>query len=288
MCKDKATGWELSNRKIFDEIVMSYEKVRWEYPDGLFADIIQYSGPGRGKKALEIGAGTGKATTPILDAGYVVTAVEMGKNMSEFLLEKFKDYGNFSVITSTFEDVSLDDTDYDLIYAASSFHWVDAEIGCPKVFGLLKKGGVFALFRNNPVPAIGEELYEDLQTVYEKYYYSYYVTKERPSKKSRDDFMKPSEIRRRFGFDCLERYGFCDVTMKLYDSTRTYSADEYLELLDTFSDHKSLPVDHRKALYEGVKEVILKHGGYHKVDYVFQLYMGRKPILQTDRFILQK
>jgi len=100
--------------------------------------------------------------------------------------------------------------------------------------------------------------------------------------------MKPSEIRRRFGFDCLERYGFCDVTMKLYDSTRTYSADEYLELLDTFSDHKSLPVDHRKALYEGVKEVILKHGGYHKVDYVFQLYMGRKPILQTDRFILQK
>ena len=208
--------------------------------------------------------------------------------MSEFLLEKFKDYGNFSVITSTFEDVSLDDTDYDLIYAASSFHWVDAEIGCPKVFGLLKKGGVFALFRNNPVPAIGEELYEDLQTVYEKYYYSYYVTKERPSKKSRDDFMKPSEIRRRFGFDCLERYGFCDVTMKLYDSTRTYSADEYLELLDTFSDHKSLPVDHRKALYEGVKEVILKHGGYHKVDYVFQLYMGRKPILQTDRFILQK
>jgi len=288
MCKDKVTGWELSNRKIFDEIVMSYEKVRWEYPDGLFADIIQYSGPGRGKKALEIGAGTGKATTPILDAGYVVTAVEMGKNMSEFLLEKFKDYGNFSVITSTFEDVSLDDTDYDLIYAASSFHWVDAEIGCPKVFGLLKKGGVFALFRNNPVPAIGEELYEDLQTVYEKYYYSYYVTKERPSKKSRDDFMKPSEIRRRFGFDCLERYGFCDVTMKLYDSTRTYSADEYLELLDTFSDHKSLPVDHRKALYEGVKEVILKHGGYHKVDYVFQLYMGRKPILQTDRFILQK
>jgi len=49
MCKDKVTGWELSNRKIFDEIVMSYEKVRWEYPDGLFADIIQYSGPGRGK-----------------------------------------------------------------------------------------------------------------------------------------------------------------------------------------------------------------------------------------------
>jgi len=88
--------------------------------------------------------------------------------------------------------------------------------------------------------------------------------------------MKPSEIRRRFGFDCLERFGFSDVTMKLYDASHIYSADEYTELLDTFSDHRSLPVDLRTALYDGVRKVITRHGGYHKVDYVYQLYMGRK------------
>ena len=271
------TGWERNNRMIFDEIVMNYDKIRWGYPDELFADVIRYSGPGKGKKALEIGAGTGKATAPFLDSGYVVTAVEISKNMTEFLLEKFKEYNNFNVITSTFEDVLLDDENFDLIYAATSFHWVNAEIGCPKVFRLLKKGGVFALFRGNPVPAQGEEIYEEIQTVYEKYYYSYYVSKERPVRKSKDDFLKPSEICKRFGFDCLERYGFGQVTTKLYDASRTYSADEYIELLDTFSDHRSLPVDLRVALYEGIKKVILKHGGHHKVDYVFQLYMGRKP-----------
>jgi len=109
MCADKITGWERNRRIIFGEVVDKYDKIRSEYPEELFADIIQYSGPGKGKKALEIGAGTGKATAPFLESGYAVTAVEMSKNMSEFLSEKFKDYRNFNVITSTFEDVSLDD-----------------------------------------------------------------------------------------------------------------------------------------------------------------------------------
>ena len=116
------TGWERNKRIIFDEIVMKYEKIRWEYPGELIADIIRYTGPQNGKKALEIGAGTGKATAPFLEAGYLVTAVEMSKNMTGFLSEKFKGYANFNVIPSTFEDASLDEESYDLVYAASSFH----------------------------------------------------------------------------------------------------------------------------------------------------------------------
>ena len=276
MGTDSVTGWERNKRTIFDEIVINYDKIRGRYPGKLYEDVIRYSEPEKGKKALEIGAGTGKATAPFLDMGYVVTAVEMGTNMTQFLLKKFKEYKNFNVITATFEDALLEDASYDLIYAASSFHWVDAEIGCPKVFRLLKNGGAFALFRNNPVPAEGEELYEEIQTVYEKYYNSYYRLKERPVRKSKEEFWKPSEIYKGFRFEGLERYGFSEITMKLYDSSRTYSADEYIALLDTYSDHRGLPDDNRTALYAGIKEAILRHGGYHKVDYVFQLYMGKK------------
>lgn len=276
MGTDHGTGWERNKRTHFDEIVMNYDKVRWGYPVKLFEDVIRYSGPEKGNRALEIGAGTGKATTPFLDTGYVVTAVEMGTNMTEFLLDKFKEYKNFNVITSTFEEASLEEDSYDLIYAASAFHWVDAEIGCPKVFHLLKNGGTFALFRNNSVPADGEELYEEIQTVYEKYYYSYYISKERPVRKAKEEYWKASEIYRGFRFEGLERYGFSEVTMKLYDTSLTYSADEYLALLDTYTDHIDLPEGNRVALSEGIKEAILRHGGYHKVDYVFQLYMGRK------------
>lgn len=276
MGKNIGTGWERDKRMHFDEIVMNYDKVRWGYPSKLFADIIQYAGSEKGQKALEIGAGTGKATAPFLETGYDVTAVEMGVNMAEFLLEKYKIYTNFNIITSTFEDASVEEDSYNLVYAASAFHWVDAEIGCPKVFRLLKKGGTFALFRNNPVPADGEELYEEIQTVYEKYYNSYYILNEKPVRKSKEEFWKPSEIYRGFRFEGLEKYGFHEVTMKLYDASQTYSADEYIALLDTYADHRGLQDDNRAALYAGIKEAILRHGGYHNVDYVYQLYMGRK------------
>ena len=88
------TGWERDNRTHFDEIVVNYDKARWEYPLQMYEDIFKYSGSSKGKKAIEIGPGTGKATTPILDAGYDVTAVELGANMAEFLTEKYKEHKN--------------------------------------------------------------------------------------------------------------------------------------------------------------------------------------------------
>jgi 16S rRNA A1518/A1519 N6-dimethyltransferase RsmA/KsgA/DIM1 with predicted DNA glycosylase/AP lyase activity len=95
--KDVKTGWERENRTRFDEIVVNYDKARWDYPQEMFADIFEYSGSREGMKAIEIGPGTGKSTTPVLDAGHDVTAVELGANMAEFLLEKHKNYKNFII-----------------------------------------------------------------------------------------------------------------------------------------------------------------------------------------------
>lgn len=276
MSNENMAGWERSKRTVFDGIVNTYDRIRWDYPDRLFEDIFSYMRPEMGKRALEIGAGTGKATVPFLKAGYDITAVELGEKMTDFLRNRFKEYPNFRVIRSSFEDAILDEDSYDLVYAASSFHWVDAEIGCPKVYQLLKNGGAFALFRNNTVPAYGDVVFEEIQTVYDKYYYSYHTTRPRPVKRSNEDYLKPSEIYRGFRLYGLEEYGFKDITMKLYDFSKTYTADDYISLLDTFSDHISLPEENRKDLYEGVYNIIQRHDGYHKVDYVFQLYMGRK------------
>jgi len=35
------TSWERENRTHFDKIVENYDKIRWSYPDELFADIIE-------------------------------------------------------------------------------------------------------------------------------------------------------------------------------------------------------------------------------------------------------
>ena len=270
------TGWERSRRVHFDEIVETYDKVRWNYPGELYEDIFSYCGAG--KKALEIGAGTGLATVPFLNADYEITAVELGENMSKLLANKFGCYKNFTVINAAFEDAILDgDGSYDLIYSASAFHWVDSKIGCPKVFRLLKSGGVFALFRNAVQPSDGEPLYEAIQAVYKEHYRSYYTSSKRPIKRLHSDFWKPSELQKSFRFDAMEIYGFQDITMKLYDVIHTYTADDYISLMDTYSDNRALPEENRIKLYEGMHEAIMKHGGIYKLNCTFQLYMGRKP-----------
>lgn len=273
------TGWEIEKRTHFDEIVENYDKVRPEYPGELFEDVVKFSGPGKGKKALEIGAGTGKATAPFLNVGYNVTAVEIGANMAGFLRERYKKYKSFDVVISSFEDAVLEDDSYDLIYAASAFHWVNAEIGCPKALRLLKSGGVIALLRYNFnfVQAGGDELEEDIKEIYEKHYYNYYKLKNIPARMEKEKFKESPNILKGYGFEGLIAYGFRDVSMKVYDVARTYGADEWIALLGTMSDHRSLPENDRTALYTGVKQAILRHGGYNKIGFIFQLYMGRKP-----------
>ena len=269
---DPGTGWERGRRVIFNDIAADYDKIRPDYPPELFTDIFNYSGT-NGRKALEVGAGTGKATVPFLNAGYNVTAVELGANMAEFLAERFKESKSFSVITSAFEDAALDENSFDLIYAASSFHWVDAEIGCPKAFLLLKNGGAITLFRYNWDHPDGDELYEEIQEIYKQYYHKPYI---RPLKVTGDEYWSPDGIIRGFRFEDLRNYGFTDISMKLYDNRKIYTTDEYLAFLDTLSDHRSLPESDRADLYASVREAIDKHGGFYKVDYVYQLYMGRK------------
>lgn len=276
MALGEVTGWERNHRTHFDEIVEGYDRIRWDYPDALFDDIFAYSGLKQGSEALEIGAGTGIATRPFLSRGINVTAVEMGVNMVEYINDKFRGYENFCVVNSTFEDAVLDNDAYDLIYAASAFHWVDAEIGCPKVFTLLKNNGTFSLFRAYANQPEDTALYSECQAYYEKYYYSHYTSQKWQPRKTKDDLLKPEEIYTGFRFGSMEQYGFQDTDIKLYDATRDYSADEYISLLDTYSDHRALPEDNRVSLYAGVKDAILRHGGYQRIDFTFMLYMGRK------------
>lgn len=273
---ESGTGWERNQRIHFDEIVENYDAVRPNYPKEIFEDIIKYCGINDTKKAIEIGAGTGKATAPFLNAGYEVTAVELGAHMVAFLSKKFNGHKNFHVINAAFEDATFAEGRYDLIYAATAFHWLNAEIACPKIYSLLKDGGTVALFRYNALPFDGDACYEEIQSIYKKNYYSFYRPYSRPVGKVKEDFKTAAEIVRAFGFEDLRSYGFIDVSMNFYDVSRTFDAEEYVSFLDTLSDHRSLPVSDKTALYSGVKDVIQRHGNCHKVNYIFQLYFGRK------------
>ena len=137
------TKRDKSLRDRFGDVAEKYEEYRFEYPDKLFDDIFVFASSGR--RALEVGIGTGKATLSFLEKGYDVVAVEPVKNMLEIAKRKFCNK-TISFINSTFEDLDLKEK-FDLIYAASSFQWINGCDRLGKVYELLQNGGAFARFK---------------------------------------------------------------------------------------------------------------------------------------------
>ena len=250
----------------FDTVAETYEKMRPGYPAELYDDIFKMIKVDESCTALEIGIGAGQATLPILQTGCKVIAVEYGKNLAELCRRKFKDYPNFSVMNMKFEEYEGESGSYDLIYSASAFHWIPEEIGYPKVFALLKKGGVFARFANHPYKDKGrEELWDEIQKLYAIYMPGVPADKEYTEEHAKNRA------------DIAWKYGFTETSHKLYHRMRTFTAEEYVTLLNTYSDHTVLPEDVKKEFFGKIKETINDYGGRITIYDTIDLQLARKP-----------
>ena len=142
---DSSFELHLQRRGLFSSDVLAYDTGRPGYPDRVYELLQQVSGLGRGSRVLEIGPGTGQATGRLLDSGATVTAVELGAAMAAALEAKYEGQ-DLSVVVGAFEEVALDPESFDLIVAATSFHWVPPETGLSLCADLLRPGGWLALW----------------------------------------------------------------------------------------------------------------------------------------------
>ncbi|MEN6313183.1 MAG: class I SAM-dependent methyltransferase [Clostridiaceae bacterium] len=252
-------------RFTFNEDVLNYDKMRPTYVKELYEDIIQFSNLDSNKNALEIGIGTGQATLPFLSTRCKLTAVELGEDMAKFSKEKFEKFHNFDVRNSDFENVNLENDNYDLIYSATAFHWIPQEVGYTKVFNLLKSSGVIALFWNHPSRA-NDELDFAMQEVYSKYRPTNNSTVHRFSEEKCLEIVKT-----------IRKYGFVDVEYRLYHQTRVFDAPQYMSLLNTNSDHRARQEETRILIESELSNVINDFGGKIDIKDTMDLYLARKP-----------
>lgn len=255
----------------FDAVASTYEKFRPGYVANLYRAIFDYIPIDQASKVVEVGIGGGQATLPILQTGCELTAVEYGAHFSELCREKFKDYPTFSVITSKFEDAVLPNDTYDLLFSASAFHWVPEEIGYPKVFSMLKNGGVFARFANHPFRDKGKPaLSEEIDRIYKDYYYTYH-------KRTQETPQEYTEEQARHRALIAEKYGFADIQYALFQRTRTFTAKEYGILLGTYSDHIAIDEAIRTEFFSKIEDAINNHGGTITIYDTIDLQLARKP-----------
>jgi SAM-dependent methyltransferase len=128
----------------FDLIAESYD-ARPGYPEWVFDLLVERCGLGQGTNVLEIGAGTGQATLPMLDRGASITAVEPGAALAQRLAERARGR-SIELIVSRFEDAEVPVAGFDLVTSATAFHWVDVTVGLAKCADALRDRGWLALW----------------------------------------------------------------------------------------------------------------------------------------------
>jgi SAM-dependent methyltransferase len=128
----------------FDLIADSYD-ARPGYPEWVFDLLAERCGLSQGTEVLEIGAGTGQATLPMLDRGASITAVEPGAGLARRLAQRTRGR-SIEFIVSTFEEAEVPAAGFDMITSATAFHWVDVAVGLTKCAHALRDGGWLALW----------------------------------------------------------------------------------------------------------------------------------------------
>jgi len=227
----------------FGAVAAAYERWRLGYPDELVDQVLTYAGQ-QVRTALEVGAGTGKATRALAARGIAITATEPDIGMLTELRRHVPE--SVSTIESTFEELPLV-TAYDLVFAAASFHWTRPEGRWERAAALLHPHGVFASFGGAPHLA-DPALDEGVRTVRSPYL-------------SDDDVRSPDGTPRDAamqwpGTELESSDLFTDVRQVVVERRLTMRAEQYVGHLSTVSAYLVLSAEDRETVLRGTRDVL--------------------------------
>lgn len=227
----------------FGAVAAAYEQYRPGYPDELVSEVLAYAGrPVR--TALEIGAGTGKATRAFAARGVAVTASDPDAAM----LAELRRHGPDTVTTAqgALEDLPVTPA-YDLVFAAASLHWTSPEGRWTRVAGMLVPGGAFASFGGQ------RELADpDLRDHVEEVRSAYLQSDDVPS----PDGTPPDSPMQWPGTELAVSPLFTDVRQQVIERRTVMSAGDYVGHLSTVSAYLQLPEPVRREALREIREVL--------------------------------
>lgn len=249
---------ELARPLVFGEDARTYDRVRPEYPSDAIEHVVTLVDT---RRALEVGAGTGKATTAVARAGLQLVCLEPSPAMAEVL--EAKRLPGVSVERTTFESWPPGETRFDLVFAAQSWHWVDRETGYAKAAAMLRPGGAFALIWNLPV-----RRHHGFEEVYARW--APHILAEQDDRVKRRDSHDWLADMADAGFDHLEKRSWSWSTVM--------TAEAYRDLCSTYSDHMMIPIETRRSLLDALAEAVSERGGTVTQDYTTEVFSGGVPV----------
>jgi ubiquinone/menaquinone biosynthesis C-methylase UbiE len=254
--------------KVFDEVAAEYDRHRPTYPDELVDQACHVAGIGSGDHVLEVGCGSGQLTRGLLARGLHVTAVEPGKSLLALARQNLEGAGEVEFVNAQFEDALLPREQFQAVFSASAFHWVDPEVSWQKAADVLVPGGTLALVQYCGLeePRSKEDQVASLAAIRKV---APDVAANWPAYRDLDGTLAGMEQRRGnvsevwawFGsYDIGQDYArrlFGDVQVAVMPKLVEHSPDELTALLRTMSFYARISPDQRRGLereYQAIYE----------------------------------
>jgi SAM-dependent methyltransferase len=259
-------------RLVFGEDPQLYDRARPGYPSELVDDVVAMAGPSA--RALDIGCGTGKAALLLAARGLQGVGLEAHPAMAAAARRNLAAYQGWRVDVGDFEtwEPAGGARLFDLACCAQAWHWLDPEVRLHKAHRLLKSGGWLTLWWNRRAND-GSPLEKDLLRVYNK------LAPSLPG-----GWTGLSDLR---VDDIPPGLSFGEPRRRDYPWALDYTADEWVALLRTHSDHRMLPEAQLDELTGAVAQRIRAHGGVLHCRYIcrswaVQKAWTRRPARKSD------
>lgn len=235
------------SRDSFNEVAELYAKARPPYPKELVADLISMTGLKVTHRVLEIGPGTGQLTKPLAEYGVSLTAVELGERLGSVLRRQLARFERTKVEVADFDSWIPPTEPFDLVVAATAFHWLDPATRVENCVKKLARTGKLAIIQTHWGAGDRDKAFlTESQSCYARWDPRY------------DPDFQPRTLD-----DLPERHEelegsryFGPIAHRRYISEREYSANEYADLLRTFSDVRKLPEGNRQAFLACISALI--------------------------------
>ena len=132
---------------VFDGVAAEYDRHRPAYPGELVDQACVAAGIGSGDHVLEVGCGSGQLTRSLAARGLHVTALVPGANRMALARRNLAGSGEVELVTARFEDALLPREQFQAVFSASAFHWIDPKVSWQKAADVLVPGGTLALIQ---------------------------------------------------------------------------------------------------------------------------------------------
>ena len=221
----------------FGDDAEQYDRARPTYPAALIDDLLADDG----HDVLDVGCGTGKVGRLFAARGCAVLGVEPDERMAAVARRH-----GLTVELAPFETWDARDRTFDLLVAGQTWHWVEPDAGAAKAAAVLRPYGRVAVFWNRSV--LPAEMKTSFQDVYRRL---------EPDKSESILIGNVPDARFATAADSFRRNGsFGDPQVHTYTWVQPFTREQWLDLVPTHSDHRTLPPERLRALSVAIGEAI--------------------------------